>query len=79
MAKMMGLSAIVLTISGVTVSLMERPTKTSAPTKASASVRASVSLASSAFHGFIPKSRPLKTTPLESHRIRFSGLTPSEM
>ena len=41
-AKMIGLAAIDLTISGVKAPLTERPNATSAPSKASASVRAEV-------------------------------------
>ena len=42
MAKMIGLSAIDLTISGVNAPLTDRPKTTSAPSNASASVRAEV-------------------------------------
>ncbi len=41
-AKMIGLGAIVFTISGVTAPPLESPKNTSAPASASASVRASV-------------------------------------
>jgi hypothetical protein len=50
MAKMIGLSAIDLTISLVTAPLTERPNSTSAPASASAKVRALVFAACADFH-----------------------------
>ena len=59
MAKMIGLSLMEATISGVNASLTEHPSNMSAPSIASASVRALVSAACLCFHSFIPASRPL--------------------
>ncbi len=50
MAKMIGLGAMVATISLVSAPFTERPKNTSAPTMASAKVRASVSTAWADFH-----------------------------
>ncbi len=58
MAKMIGLSAMSLTMSPLTAPLTERPKKMSAPFMASASVRASVFAACADFHWFMPSSRP---------------------
>ena len=58
-AKMMGLSAMPATISGVIESATESPKNTSAPLSASARECASVSTAWADFHWFIPCSRPL--------------------
>ena len=58
MAKMIGLSAMLFTISAVIAPLAERPKNTSAPSIASASVRALVSAAWPDFHWFMPFSRP---------------------
>ena len=58
MAKMIGLSAIDLTISFVIAPLTESPKKTSAPASACASVRADVFAACADFHWFIPSLRP---------------------
>lgn len=58
-AKINGLSAMVLTMSAVTMPASETPAKTSAPFIASARVRAEVSIANSAFAGFMPSGRPL--------------------
>ena len=58
MAKTIGLSAIVRTMSWLTAPFTETPRKTSAPTMASASVRASVSTAWADFHWFMPLTRP---------------------
>ena len=58
MAKMIGLAAMSVTISGVSAPFMESPKKTSAPFMTSASVRASVVAAWADFHWFMPSSRP---------------------
>ena len=58
MAKMIGLGAMVATISGVSTPLAERPMNTSAPFMASARVRASVSTAWADFHWFMLSGRP---------------------
>ncbi len=58
MAKMMGLGAMVLTISGVSAPFADSPKKMSAPTMASASVRLSVATAWADFHWFMPAARP---------------------
>ena len=50
MAKMMGLGAMLFTISGVSAPLTERPKNTSAPSIASASERAFVTQAWADFH-----------------------------
>ncbi len=57
MAKMIGLGAMVATISLVRAPLTDRPRNTSAPTMASARVRRSVSTAWADFHWF-RSSRP---------------------
>ena len=58
MAKMIGFSAIALTMSCVTAPFTDRPKNTSAPSMASASVRASVLTAKPDFHWFMPSVRP---------------------
>ena len=58
MAKMIGLSAITFTMSGVTAPFTDRPKNTSAPAMASVSVRASVLTAKPDFHWFMPSVRP---------------------
>ncbi len=58
MAKMIGFSAIAITMSGVTASFADRPKNTSAPSIASARVRALVSMAWADFHWFMPSVRP---------------------
>ena len=58
MAKMIGLSAIDLTIALVTAPLTDRPKNTSAPFIASSSVRALVRTAWALFHWFMPSVRP---------------------
>ena len=57
-AKMIGRSAIALTIAWVTAPLADRPKNTSAPSIASARVRAEVSTACADFHWFMPSVRP---------------------
>ena len=73
-AKMIGLGAIVLTISAVSAPLADRPKKMSAPTIASASVRSGVSTACADFHWFMPSGRPRQTTPLVSQSRTLLGL-----
>ena len=58
MAKMMGLGAMDLTISGVSAPLTDRPKNTSAPSMACASERRSVTQAWADFHWFMPSVRP---------------------
>ena len=58
MAKMIGLSAMDLTMAFVTAPLTESPKNASAPVSASASVRAEVLAACADFHWFIPSVRP---------------------
>ena len=77
-AKMTGPGAIVFTISAVTQFGAEKPRKISAPLIASASVRASVSTANSAFSG-VRSVRPLRMTPFESQRMKFSLFAPAVM
>ena len=76
MAKMIGLSAMEATISGVSAPLTLRPKNASAPTIAWASVRASVFTAWADFHWFMPSVRPCQTTPLVSHSTMFCGCAP---
>ena len=58
MAKMIGLSAMLRTMSVVSAPRTDRPKNTSAPATASARVRASVAMAWPLFHWFIPAVRP---------------------
>ena len=76
MAKMIGLSAIDLTMSAVTAPATETPKKTSAPFIASSSVRSLVSIAWADFHWFMPASRPAWITPSVSHSVTWSCATP---
>ena len=57
-AKMMGRSAMLRTMSGVSAPRTDKPKNTSAPATASASVRASVAVAWPDFHWFMPAVRP---------------------
>ena len=58
MAKMIGLSAMLATMSLVSAPLTERPMNTSVPTIASVNVRALVLAAWADFHWFMPSVRP---------------------
>ena len=78
-AKMIGSRAIERIMASVNAPLAERPNTASAPASASASVRASVRTAWADFHWFMPSYRPSYTTPLVSHRMTFSGLSPSAL
>ena len=78
MAKTMGLSAMLISISGVTILAMERPMNTSACTKASSSWCTSWWVANSAFSA-LSCSRSWRITPLLSVMMMFSAFAPKAL
>src|SRR5690625_4027003 len=71
-AKTIGLSAMLLSISGVSKPGAEQPRNMSASLTASSRVRSDVSRAKAALLGSISGSRPAQITPLESTTVIFS-------
>ena len=80
-ANMIGLSAILETISPLTSPPLDRPSKTSAPTNASAKSPSSLSTANFALYSFNSPASSLLFViiPWESHIKIFSTFTPREM